>query len=467
MLRFRLVRTAVSFCVLSTAFFLSGPIAPLYAVGPISLIATQDSFSGNYFTTTDDGPTSIKISQKGNDITGTLSMAGATINLKGTADGGRISGTATSSEGSVSFVLERVNDTLHLTLGSEQEMSFPAPIKIGKPAPADSPTEKAQKRYSAPENKKATAPTARKLASIEKSVPKPRSVSVPTTWKTFTSPIGVTFRYPNTWKMTDVNGLLLLVPPGASTNPNNLSEIYSVVSLPAPGVESATDPRLLTMADGMVGRMFPYMQRSSEGERISVAGKDGIIVTYDGNNPTTGKPARIRSHAIVHEGVLMQLQAWGDRQKVSVHEKVLRDIYLSLRTGPTQHDQRIVGNWSGGSTSSDRVRNGADGRIESSIALQASSSYRLMPDGTLLALSVSRSAISITSSSAIPESQRVDANIDTGDQQQWRKGRWYAGTGKIAVVMDDGAGFAADYTLTGNVLTVRFAGGAAMQLTRF
>src|SRR5688572_24877397 len=121
MSRIRLVQTAVSFCIFSVGFCFSGPSSPVYAAGPNSLVFTQDSFSGNYSTTTEDGPASLKVSQKGNAITATLTMSGVTVNLKGTAEGGRISGTATSSEGSVAFVLERINDSLHLTLGADTE----------------------------------------------------------------------------------------------------------------------------------------------------------------------------------------------------------------------------------------------------------------------------------------------------------------------------------------------------------
>lgn len=292
---------------------------------------------------------------------------------------------------------------------------------------------------------------------------------VPADWKTYRNPIGLTFRYPTTWKMTDLNGSLLLVPPGGEVPVGGIpAEIYNVVALPVQGINRVDDPRLLQMADGMVAQMFPYMQRSGSGEAIRLPGNtNGLIVTYDGNNPTTGKPSRIRSYAVIHKGMLLQIQAWGDRDKLTSRDVVLRQIYGSITPGPSENDPKIVGNWTGGETGSDRITQDGGGRLQSSLASQSSSSYRLLPDGTLHALTVSRSSVAIRSSKSLPESQQVDALLDTGDQQEWKKGRWYAGHGKVVVLMDDGTGMSADYQIVGNVLNVRFAGGATVRFTRF
>lgn len=295
----------------------------------------------------------------------------------------------------------------------------------------------------------------------------PATQTIPSSWKTYKNPIGLSFRYPDSWTMTDINGFLLLVPPGATAAPGSVpSEIYAVLALPATNFTRVDDPRLFQMADGLVAQSFPYMRRNGDGEAVKVAGLNGLVVTYDGTNPTTSKPSRIRSYAVIYKGLLLQIQAWGERDKISARDDVLRQIFSSLKTGTSEYDSQMVGVWVGGEASSDRTTRGEDGGTRSAISSQASSAFRLMPDGTLYALTVSRSSVTVRSSSGTPESQRVDATLDSGNQQQWKKGKWYAGGGKVVVLMDDGTGMSADYKVMGNTLTLRFAGGAAIQFTK-
>jgi hypothetical protein len=438
---------------------------PLYiALTTTYVHAAQATFSGTYTTTTEDGPATLTLKQDAaGNITGILKVGGESGTFKGRLENGLVTGTATYGGASLPFSLIRDERGLRLRLGEgEDELVFPGSSSAIPKSTPSSPGGK-------PGGGTITAaPKAKSDNRIVEAKSTPVAANVPAGWKTYRNPVGLSFRYPESWKMTDINGLLLLVPPGAEAPAGGMpSEIYNVVGMPAPGISRVDDPRLMQMADSMVGQMFPYMRRSGNGEAVMVGGMNGLIVTYDGNNPTTGKPSRIRSYALIYKGFLLQVQAWGDRDKVAARDALLRQIYRSFTPGPSQHDTQIVGNWAGGETSNDRVRNGIDGRIASSLASQSSSSYRLMPDGSLLALTVSRSSVAIRSSSTTPESQRVDALLDTGDQQQWKKGRWYAGNGKIVVILEDGTGMSADYQVVGGALIVRFAGGTTMRYTRY
>lgn len=434
----------------SVAALLAAPLC--MALTTTSAYATQTTFSGTYTVTTKDGPSILTLKQDAmGNVTGTLKVGGESGTLKGRVENGLVTGMATYGGVSLPFTLIRDERGLRLRLGEgEDELVFPG----SSDRPAGS--------------RATTVPGTKPDTRIAEAKPFPVAANVPAGWKTYRNPVGIMFRYPDSWKMTDINGLLLLVPPDAEAPAGNIpSEIYSVVGMPAPGVSRVDDPRLIQMADGMAAQMFPYMRRSGNGEAASVGGTNGLIVTYEGNNPTTGKPSRIRSYALIYKGFLLQIQAWGDRDKVAARDAVLRQVFASFKPGPSQHDPQIVGNWSGGETSRDRVRNGSDGRIASSLASQSSSSYRLMPDGSLLALTVSRSSVAIRSSKDLPESQRVDALLDTGERQQWKKGRWYAGNGKIVVILEDGTGMSADYQVVGGALIVRFAGGPTVRYTRF
>jgi hypothetical protein len=422
--------------------------APLCISLPATMAcAAQNPFTGTYTANTEDGPVRLSLSQDGSGkVSGTLKAGEEVGDLKGRVENGRVAGAVIYGGMSLTFTLTRDKDVLRFHMG-EEEMLFKA---------LSAPT---HERPAAPEKKAVTKPATA------------GETSAPAGWKTYRNPVGLTFHYPPAWNLTDINGMLLLVPPGGQAPAGQMpAEIYSVVGMPVPGVSRVNDPRHLQMADGMVGQMFPYMRRSGKGEVVPLRGMNGasgLVVTYDGNNPTTGKPSRIRSYAVVHKGFLLQIQAWGDRDKVAARDTVLRQIYSSATSGPSEHDPRLTGTWAGSDTGSDRVRTDGGGRLLSSLASQSSSRYQILPDGTLVALTTSRSSISISSSKSIPESQRVDANIDTGDQQQWKKGRWYAGHGKIVVVMEDGTGLSADYQVEGGVLIIRFAGGATQRFTRF
>lgn len=428
---------------------------PLGAALPITTAyAIQTTFSGTYTATIEDGPATLILSQDGSgNITGSLKTGDASGTVKGHIESGRVAGTMMHGGNSLPFTITRENGTLRLAIG-DQELVFKASGSVvPKPVPI------------------ATKETGR-AKNVAKANPSVNASSVPAGWKAYRNPIGLTFRYPASWNMTDVNGLLLLLPPGAKAAQGATpSEIYAVIGTPAPGVRRVDDPRLLQMADSLVAQMFPYMRRSGDGETTSLGGIDGtsgLIVTYDGSNPTTGKPSRLRSYAVVHKELLLQIQALGERDKVASRDSILRQIYGSITAGPRIHDPQIIGNWAGVESSSERVKtDAASGRLGSSVSSQSASKYRLSPDGTLEALTTSRSAISISSSKSIPESQRVDANLDTGNQYQWKKGRWYAGHGKIVVIMEDGTGMNADYQVVGGTLVVQFAGGASVRFTRF
>lgn len=428
---------------------------PLGAALPITTAyAIQTTFSGTYTATTEEGSAILILSQDGaGNITGSLKTGEALGTVKGRVESGKVTGTMMYGSDSLPFTITRENGTLRLTIG-DQELVF----KIsGSVAPKPMPV--------------VTKETGR-TKIVTKANPSVNASPVPAGWKAYRNPVGLTFRYPASWNMTDINGLLLLVPPGAKAAQGATpTEIYAVIGTPAPGVRRVDDPRLLQMADSLIAQMFPYMRRSGDGETTRLGGIDGtsgLIVTYDGSNPTTGKPSRLRSYAVVQKELLLQIQALGERDKVAYRDSVLRQIYGSITAGPSMHDPQIIGNWAGGESSSERVKtDAASGRLGSSVSSQSASKYRLSPDGTLEALTTSRSAISISSSKNIPESQRVDANLDTGDQYQWKKGRWYAGHGKIVVIMEDGTGMNADYQVAGGMLVVQFAGGASVRFTRF
>lgn len=398
----------------------------------------QAGFGGTYSATTEDGPAGLTLQESGGTVTGTLKMGGESGALRGQVERARVTGTMTYGGASLPFVIRRESGTLRLSLG-DQELSF--------------------KQTSAVASK--PAPVTRKPAPVTR---KP----VPAGWKAYKNPVGLLLYYPASWQLTQLNGQLRLVPPGAQAAAGSLpSELYLVVGLPMPGISRVDDPRLLQNADTLVMTMFPYLRRSGGSEAARVGGLDGLIVTYDGPNPTTGKPSRIRSYSVIYKGFLLQLQALGDRDKVAARDTVLRQIYASFTPKASEHDPRLVGNWAGPTLSSERVKQDGAGRITSSLSSESSSTYRLLPDGTLFQRTVSRSAFSSSSSKEIPEGQRVDANLDTGAQQSAKRGRWYAGEGKLVTILDDGTGLSASYQVAGGTLVVRAADGTTQQLKRF
>ena len=85
----------------------------------------------------------------------------------------------------------------------------------------------------------------------------PSTASVPADWKVYRNPIGLTFHYPSSWSMTDINGQLVLVPPGAQVPAGGtLSEIYAVMGMPVPGISRVDDPRLLPVLTRLACRNF-------------------------------------------------------------------------------------------------------------------------------------------------------------------------------------------------------------------
>lgn len=272
---------------------------------------------------------------------------------------------------------------------------------------------------------------------------------------TYRFPVGVGFGYPKGWTVKDLpGGDVQVAPPNAAAA---AAEAYVVLCSrlgdSAAGLRG-DDPRLTQVVDSIVQKLAPTLHRVGDREAVRAGNEPGSLYTYDGASPT-GKPARARIRLTVLNGSLTGVISVGEKDRIMAREKAAQSIFNSFTTGEAAIDQRLVGAWVGGLVDNGKLIPGAGGKIRTTTASDSQTRYVLSPDGTLAQITRSRT---IVNSPGI--------SLDTGDQEETKRGRWSAANGRLDITMQNGTTISCTYQVQGSRVMLKYADGSTAIMNR-
>lgn len=229
-------------------------------------------------------------------------------------------------------------------------------------------------------------------------------------------PLGFSFAYPEEWTLEPQGHGAMLVPPDTPRDAQgSFAEVILVALEGAPGVESAADPRLGALFDGLVGGA----PRTGEEEANSGLGP-GRVLTYAGD--ALGTPVRYRIHVTVHEGTVAYLVHAAREDLAGRHREAAAEIFQSFARGEPTVDPAAAGAW--GRSTTDGSSTPGVGAVHT----QSSETLVLGRDGR-----ARRSSSSSVSAGAPGVSGLSDGGPETRD------GRWGAADGWLTIRWQNGA----------------------------
>lgn len=246
-------------------------------------------------------------------------------------------------------------------------------------------------------------------------------------WKILKHPVGLSIRYPRDWTLKELPEGFQLIPPGASSD----QEVYLLAGMPAEGIRDATDPRVAAAVEALMAQLAPALKRVGPVEQLKAGDVPAIALTWEG-----GPNGRARMHVIILKGHAIGLTGIGVKEKIQAREPLLKRIFTSFAQNEGQRDPQLVGLWNRLGTTELAARDNA-GRLQASSAGDHRRTIALQPDGTCVSREVSRT---------IAIGQGVA--IDSGDQVTTKRGKWFAGDGRLVLMWENDAD-EYEYRLTG------------------
>jgi len=404
--------------------------------------ASADSFAGTYLGKADDAAATLRLTQEGDAVTGTLTLEGETISLSGTASEDRVTGTATMPDVPVplGFDLRREGAAaLKFALvfdgrrDPDTEIVFTSGGGGGGVAASGRPAAPAKPVG-------ATAVTANAA---------PKATTSRKGMKTYRHPAGLSLQYPAAWTAKEAGDLLALVPTGAQKDAQGKAlEAYVARAESARGLNDAKDPRVAQAFDGLVARSAPYMRRVGEPKPARTAAGDGAVLVYEGTAPD-GQVYQVRVYAAVAGDLLVTLMAQAPKAKMAARRGDVEAMFGSIRGGgAAEMDPALVGTWTGRLNDNGRLIGNASTGLTTQVASDSQTRYTLAADGTIVASTRRRTIVN-----------HPGASLDTGDYEEKTTGRWSAGGGRLFIAWQDGTSLTVPYRVQGNRIVLNDGAG--------
>ena len=166
-------------------------------------------------------------------------------------------------------------------------------------------------------------------------------------------PTGLTFWYPQSWRLQELDEALQLIPNDVAMTPEGPSEFYFVSgeSVAGSGISRADDPQVINYVDQQVRSVLPQLNLSSEREYMDLMGTQGVVFRWAGNN-NAGKPIEGRAFIVIAKDVALTLSAIAYKGLIDKRTPSLKKIFTSFVLGDGQLDKALVGTWNKHATAS-------------------------------------------------------------------------------------------------------------------
>ena len=166
-------------------------------------------------------------------------------------------------------------------------------------------------------------------------------------------PTGLTFWYPQSWRLQELDEALQLVPNDVVTTQEGPSELYFVSgeSIAGSGITRADDPQVIGYVDQQVRSVLPQLQLSGDREYVPLMGTQGVVFRWAGSN-NAGKPIEGRAYIVISKDVALILSAIAYKGLIDKRDASLKKVFTSFVLGEGQLDQALVGTWNKYATAS-------------------------------------------------------------------------------------------------------------------
>ena len=171
--------------------------------------------------------------------------------------------------------------------------------------------------------------------------------------KVYKHPTGLTFWYPQEWRLQEIDEALQLIPNDVVTTQEGPSEFYFVSgeSIAGSGISQADDPQVISYIDQQVRSVLPQLQLLRDREYVQLMGRQGVVFRWAGKN-NTGKAIEGRAYIVIGKDVALSLSAIAYKGLIDKRNASLKKVFTSFVLGEGQVDQNLVGTWNKYATAS-------------------------------------------------------------------------------------------------------------------
>jgi len=159
-------------------------------------------------------------------------------------------------------------------------------------------------------------------------------------------PTGLSFWYPQNWRLQELDEVLQLIPDDAVTTHEGPSEIYFVSgeSITGTGITHADDPRVISYVDQQVRSVLPQLQLTSDRQHVKLMDTQGVVFKWSGSN-NSGKSIEGRAYIVIARDTALILSAISIKGLIGKRNTSLEKIFTSFVLGEGQIDRALVGTW--------------------------------------------------------------------------------------------------------------------------
>ncbi|MCP3917692.1 MAG: hypothetical protein GY711_19280 [bacterium] len=170
--------------------------------------------------------------------------------------------------------------------------------------------------------------------------------------------IGFSLQVPETWKVSEAQGGLVLTPPDVKQEAWGPAEMFVVSGAPAEGVQEPHDPQVRQYLEGVIGQTLgTQLRRVGDVDKIQAGPRPGAIMTWKGTYPGGQGRFRARAYVVMMNGYGVTLSCVGPTLQLKRRDAVLRKILATFGADtpdaaasttdapPGKVDQRLVGRW--------------------------------------------------------------------------------------------------------------------------
>ena len=220
-------------------------------------------------------------------------------------------------------------------------------------------------------------------------------------WQVYRHATGISFRYPQGWRVQEQEGMPQLIPPDAAVVDGAPVELYFAFGedISDQGIQRPDDPRLVQYLDTQIKSLSGALTRAGAGAAAQSGVGPGVVLDWQAAGQG-GQTVAARAYVTVARGQVLAIVGMGLRERVLGRDAVLRQIFGSLafgqpgaqpaapaegggvRPGPRGKggDARLVGVWAyekhlgvagHGTSSVSAYRFNADGTFQARASKQA------------------------------------------------------------------------------------------------
>jgi hypothetical protein len=264
--------------------------------------------------------------------------------------------------------------------------------------------------------------------------------------KTYRHPTGVSFWYPGDWQVQVLEGVVQLVPPGASQSADAY-EAYFVTGerVAEEGITRADDPRVLQYLDEQIAGLGTVLgvlfQRAGEPRAVATGSGAEQGLRLDWKGDSGAGPVQAYAMAVILGEYGLVAAAVGLKDLAAKREADVTRIFASFGVGEGKRDPALVGLWN----------------LRSTYAIQNDSQWETAYSR---AKSVSESTSALRFAADGTWNRRTDSQMIAGAGGVWveskdsntTQGRWNADGGRLFMLWDDHSFQDYRYRIEGNLL---------------